>query len=258
MSEKDAKYMSKIDMEGGVADDAVLVVGIANAGLVGNISSDYIIDKLQMKEIGYMNCTKFPPVAVFLDGKVKHPFRLYADSTTNPAKRLVAVSEVPLQKESLHDLAHALMDHVSGLGVTTVVTLIGILVDIVDEIVVLYASDDGMKSRLDEIESIKPIPKGMTFGMEALILNEAIERDINGLALIAPVQKHIPATGSAAKLIEALNEIFPFFNIDVEDLLERDEQIKSKLQELAEQIRNQQNKMSNKQQQGPPASTIFT
>nr|MDO8118130.1 PAC2 family protein [Candidatus Sigynarchaeota archaeon] len=106
---------------------------------------------------------------------------------------------------------------------------------------VFYAAEPEIVERLKAVgDAIKPLPKGMIYGIEAYVLNEALERDLDGFMLIVPVREYIPATRSAAALIDALKNVFNFLKIDTKDLLEQDKAIQSKLQELAEQIRRSQ------------------
>ncbi|MHA1682504.1 MAG: proteasome assembly chaperone family protein [Promethearchaeota archaeon] len=223
----------------GIDSEPVLIVGCANAGLVGSIAASHIIEKMEMVEVAHLNSPLFPPVSVFLDGVLKHPFRIYSTSKDKPSKYFLATTELPLTKDTYHGIAHSLMDFAQNLGIKTVVTLVGFPVQVMEKYDVFFAAEPELIERLNAIESIQPIPKGMIFGIEALILNETLEREVDGFSLIVPVKEMLPATRSAAALIEALNKIFDGLNIDVQDLLDQDDFIQNKLKELAEEIQRQ-------------------
>ena len=239
------------ELRNDVDENAILVLGVANAGLVGNISADYLIEKLSLEEIAYIKCENFPPVSVFLDGRLKHPFRIYTNLENGPSKVFIATSEIPLEKKAFHELAHTLVDYVEELNIKKIITMVGVPVRAIDKYTVLFAAGDSYYNQLNALEKLEPIPKGMVFGLEALVLNETMERDVVGFSLIAPVKQHLPATRSAAELIDRLNEIFDFMNVDTQELIERDEKLQNKLSELAQQIKKQQQALA----QGSGASS---
>jgi uncharacterized protein len=229
----------------GVASDAVVIVGVANAGLVGTIAASHIIEKKKMDEVAHINSAIFPPVSVFIDGVLKNPFRIYADikdakGNMKQATTFVVTSELPLNKETFHEIAHVLVDYLQEMGLKKIVTLVGFPVEEMEKIEVFYAAEPELMGWLKKVEGIQPLPRGMIFGLEALILNETLERELDGFTLIVPVKEYLPATRSAAALIETLNKIFPYLKLDVKELLERDDQLQSKLKELAEQVRKSQ------------------
>ncbi len=231
------------DLKHGADKDAIMIVGVANAGLVGSIAANHIIEKLKMIEVAHVDSATFPPVSVFMDGILKHPFRIYADSKDKPAKVFLATTELPINRETFHDVAHVLVDYIEEMKIDSLVTLVGFPVNEMDDskIDVFYAAEPELVERLKAIgNAIQPLPKGMIYGIEALILNEALERELDGFTLIVPVREYLPATRSAAALIDALNKIYAFLNIDTKDLLDQDKAIQSKLQELAEQIKRSQ------------------
>nr|MDO8086191.1 PAC2 family protein [Candidatus Sigynarchaeum springense] len=233
------------ELSAGISPDAIVIVGIANAGLVGAIAATHIIEKMKLEEVAHIHSSLFPPMSVFIDGILKNPFRIYADLKAPDGKlkratTFVVTSELPLNKETYHEIAHVLVDYIQGLGIKLIVTLVGFPVEEMESIEIFYAAEPELMERLKKVKRIQPLPKGMIFGIEALVLNEALERDIDGFTLIAPVKEYLPATRSAAALIEALNEIFPFLKIEVKELLQRDDQLQAKLKELAEQVRRSQ------------------
>lgn len=248
------------EIKAGVHKDAVMIVGVANAGLVGTIGAAHIIEKMNLKEIAHIHSSLFPPVSVFMDGILKHPFRIYADADDTPCKTIIATSELPLNKETFHEVAHVLVDFAEEIKVRNIVALVGFPVqELVEETDVYFAAEPEIFERLKKIETLKPLPKGMIYGLEALVLNETLERHLDGFCLITPVRDGLPSTRSAAALIEAVNSIFDFINVNVEELLERDKFLQDKLRELAEQIRRSQEP---EQYMQPPAprnvSNLFT
>ncbi len=64
--------LKKIDLSG-----ATFVEGFPGIGLVGPMSISYMIDKLEMECVGYIESTSFPPLISIHKGEPMHPIRLY-------------------------------------------------------------------------------------------------------------------------------------------------------------------------------------
>ncbi|HME54029.1 MAG TPA: PAC2 family protein [Candidatus Lokiarchaeia archaeon] len=247
------------------AEDAVMIVGVANAGLVGSIAAGHLIDKLHPEECAHIYSSNFPPVSVFMDGELKHPFRIYADSkdengNDKPARFFIATSELPMTKDVavLHETAHVLVDYAQELNIKTIVALVGFPVEEFEQYDVFYAAEPEIIEKLKKIEGIQPLPKGMIFGIEALVLNETLEREIDGFALIVPVREMFPATRSAAALIDALKKIFDGLDVDTQELIERDDQLQAKLKELVEQVRRSQGEEYTPPPPSKSVNSLFT
>ncbi|MHA1792987.1 MAG: proteasome assembly chaperone family protein [Promethearchaeota archaeon] len=240
----------------GIDPDAVMVIGAANAGLVGTIAAAHIIEELKLIEVAHINSPMFPPISVFIDGVLKFPFRIYADAEDKPAKIFLATSELPLNREIYHDIAHKLMDFAEDVGIKNIVTIVGFPVQVIDNHDVFFAAEPEIVERLKKIDGLQPLPKGMIYGIEALVLNETLERSLDGFSLIVPVIEVMPATRSAAAAIEALNKIFDFLEIKTQALIERDEFLQKKLKELAEHIQRQRETESGGYVAPPPSKSM--
>lgn len=86
---------------------SVLIAGFPGPGLVGSISTSYIIDKLNMHQIACVESQYISPGVIFIDGKLRHPFRLYANEAGNVC---VLVCEAPLMINGIHSVLDTVMD----------------------------------------------------------------------------------------------------------------------------------------------------
>ena len=62
-----------------VLKSPIVFAGFVGAGLVGPLAVGCMIDKLKMKEIAYLRSKHLPPSTVFMQGRLRHPFRLYSN-----------------------------------------------------------------------------------------------------------------------------------------------------------------------------------
>ena len=77
----------------------LLIAGFPGPGLVGSISINYIIKKLDMQQIFCFESEFIVPGVIFMDGKLHHPFRIYSnvDGTI-----CALVCEAPIMINGMH------------------------------------------------------------------------------------------------------------------------------------------------------------
>ena len=85
----------------------IIFAGFVGAGLVGSIAIDCMIKKLQMKEIAYMRSKYLPPSTVFMNGRLRHPFRFYANKEGTIC---AIICEITLRMEGLYTIAGTILD----------------------------------------------------------------------------------------------------------------------------------------------------
>jgi uncharacterized protein len=222
-----------------INEGATVILGFAGIGLIGPIITNSLIRQIpDMVEIGFVTSEYLPPIAIFYDGILKHPFRLLYSPQSN---LVVGDCEVPFQVSAAYnDLAKticnwALSDDVMA---KEIVIFQGIPQrGIIDDYPVYYAAESDMME-LFEKYGVNKVDKGIIVGPEATILNEALTNRLNAYALFTPVLE-IPTPEGAAAIIEVLNEIYKL-NIDTSKLIEEGKEIKAKMLELAEKAQQYQ------------------
>ena len=60
-------------------DSPILIAGFPGPGLVGLISTSYIINRLHMEQIACVESEYIGPGVIYAEGKLRHPFRLYSN-----------------------------------------------------------------------------------------------------------------------------------------------------------------------------------
>jgi len=213
------------------------VLGFANVGLVGTIAVNTIIEQYNLVQVAHVLSDKFPPVAVFYDGVLKQPFRVYYSKDND---MIVSFCEIPLSEQYYTDIAHTLMNWGVNVGVKDVVILQGLAAENPGEFEnkVFCAAKKEMTEVLEK-HGIEVLPKGIILGLEATILNVCLNSLLEGYALMTPVNPQIPSPEGAAVVLEALNKIY---NLDIktDELKEEGAKIKQKLGEMMQQVQTQQ------------------
>lgn len=102
-----------------------VILGFVGAGLVGGIAVTHVIDELKMKPIANIRSRYMPSSVIFIDGKLRHPFRIYS---TEDGGLCAIVCEVPLLSDGYYPIAARLLDWVEEKGAKEVAVLEGVAV----------------------------------------------------------------------------------------------------------------------------------
>ncbi len=227
--------------------EPLMITAFSGPGLVGMIALNQIIEQLKLTEVAYIHSHHIPPAAVFVDGVLHHPFRIYGGL----AGRLVASScELPVHEHGLYSVASALLDWAQSKSVREIVVLDGIPTETLPEKrEVAYASEAEESRRLQQKE-LAPVRRGVIGGMAGAILSECLVRGMVGIALFTPAPTYIPDPGGAEALVKTLNDLYGL-NVDTKNLMAEEAELKKKLVELSEAYRKQQTSKSEATSPGP-------
>jgi uncharacterized protein len=209
------------------------ILGFAGTGMVGTIVVNELIEQLEMKQIGYVLSEALPPITLFYDGVLKHPFRIYYKENVD---LLVSICEVPFLPGTYTDLARTLMSWALHMGIEDVICIQGMA----DENVfaregpfpVYAAAEETILAKILEFDVKRP-PKGLIMGAEAAILNECLNNQLNGAVFLTPANPKIPTPEGAAAVLERIGKIYGY-QLKTGDLITQGGQIKSSLLELAQ------------------------
>ncbi|QDI88381.1 proteasome assembly chaperone family protein [Candidatus Nitrosopumilus sp. SW] len=206
----------------------VIFAGFVGAGLVGPVAINHIIEKLKMDEIAVMRSKYLPPSTVFMRGRLRHPFRFYANKEGTVC---AIICEITLRMEGLYSLVASILDWATKKGSKEIVILDGVASTEHDDKAYCAAEEDLVRTMADK--DISMIPQGFITGIPGGILNECLVREIQGLTLLAKASRDTTDSGAAATLIEALNRFYDM-NIDTTDLQEEKDRIHSEFSELSQ------------------------
>ena len=206
----------------------IIFAGFVGAGLVGPLAINHIIEQLEMKEIAVMRSKYLPPSTVFMRGRLRHPFRFYADKKGTVC---VIICEITLRMEGLYSLVSTILDWAATKGSKEIVILDGVASSEHDNKAYCAAEEDLVRTMADR--DISMIPQGFITGLPGGILNECLVREIQGIALLAKANKIAPDPAAAATLIEALNRFY-YMNIDTTELTEEKDRLHSEFSELSQ------------------------
>jgi uncharacterized protein len=225
-----------------VPKNSVMIVGFLGPGLVGNIVTNEIVEQLKLEQIGYVITEDLPAIAVFHDGILVHPFRLYYSAQYS---MIIALCEIPFNKSDTYsNLSRLLIDWVNKVGIKEICVIQGLAVEnpIVETYPVYIAAEKEILTRIKKKGALDILPRGLIMGPEAAMLNESLNNKVEAYALLAPVIPQIPDANAAVAILEKLNKLYGI-NINTKKLKDEGEEVSKKLMELSMKTQEQHQDM---------------
>ncbi|MEM3007009.1 MAG: PAC2 family protein [Candidatus Nitrosotenuis sp.] len=209
----------------------IIFAGFVGAGLAGPLAIGYLIEKLRMQEIGFLRSKYLPPSTVFIQGRLRHPFRFY----TNESGTICAViCEVTLRMDGLNSIATTILDWAESKGTKELIILDGVASDEHDNKTFCAAEED--LCRIMSEKGISMISQGFITGIPGSILNECIIRKIRAITLLVRANHTSPDPLAASTLIDAINKVYGL-NIDTAELKKEKEKIGIEFKELSDKYK---------------------
>ncbi|NHJ85188.1 MAG: proteasome assembly chaperone family protein [Asgard group archaeon] len=208
-----------------------IFVGFPGMGLAGAIAAQTISEELKLETIGFVEGLAIPPVAVFLDGYLRHPYRIMGKEGLDIA---VFIGESAVESDGAYYIADAIMDWAMKHGAEEIICLDGFAyLDPNDEAKVYLVAEPETNEKAKKL-NIPPLKSGYIRGFAGAILNKTMITDVEGYAFLVGTRPDLPDPGGAAAIIKTINT-YKHTNINTDTLSEQAESIKKKLQELAHQ-----------------------
>ena len=208
-----------------------ILIGFPGMGLAGAIAVQHISEKLELETIGFVEGTAIPPVAVFLDGYLRHPYRIMGKKGSDIA---IFIGESAVDAEGAYHIANAVIDWAEKRGAEEIICLDGFgYMNPSDEGKVYLVAEPEIKVKAEKLK-IPPLKSGYIKGFAGAILNKTMISDIDGYAFLVGTRPDLPDPGAAASLIQIVNT-YKGISINVDSLNKQSDSIKKKLQELATQ-----------------------
>jgi uncharacterized protein len=211
----------------------LLLCCFPSAGVVGIIVANEIVEQFKMEEIAFVRSKYVPSAAVFLDGRLRHPFRIYANKTKN---LIVVTTELPIAEEGMYAVSSSLLDWAATMGVKETVVLDGIPVQgLPEERKVLFVAEEEKIAELQKFKDMEMLNKGIITGIAGSVLAETLCRSVVGFALLTPAIAVVPDPEAAIQLIQALNKLYRL-GIDFKDLQESADEVRKHMEQVAQQV----------------------
>jgi len=234
-------------------NDAIMIAGFPGPGLVGSMSVSYIIEQAKMHQIGYIDSDFIVPGVIYIGGKLRHPFRIYANEEGTAC---VLVCDAPVILSGIRSVLNSVVVWAKSNGIREIMVLEGMAASNISRgnrrpwiLSNDGRSDDhGYLSRIKG-ENAETKPPAFISGVSGGLLAACLSNEIPCTAILIPSITGIPDPEGAAILIEKTNELANNpFRIDVHQLRNEAEALKRQLQELINSVKKQQQDQQQTQQ----------
>jgi uncharacterized protein len=229
------------DFEDMELQDATVIAGFPSIGLVSTIAANYLIDALNLKQIGCVNSSQFPALSVVHTGEPLSPVRIYAGAQANGEKIVVFVSEFKPKPNLINSISDVIMKWVTEKGCKTLISPEGMVVEgknSEDEHVAdAYAI--GSTERARKTLAAKNIPQfknGIIAGVSGVLLNRGKQSNFDVISILAEAHPNYPDAKAAAAAINMMALIMGV-EINVAPLYEESERIEKQLQKFHKQAK---------------------
>jgi uncharacterized protein len=250
----------------------ILIAGFPEAGLVGSISTSYIIDKLHMNQIACVESEFIVPGVIYAQGKLRHPFRLYSNEKGDVA---VLVCEAPIIIQGMYSVLDTVMKWALHNKVKEVLVLDGIAVEGLpdskrtpiilssdgreaDAANLIHENDSDVKNKEQKVAENGSVYPTTAFvgGMAGGILSSCLSNSIASKAILIYAARGMPDPDGAAILIESLSKITEneSLKIDTQELREQGASLRSKMEKIIQSYAGQQQQEGQQVQGQTPKS----
>jgi len=215
-----------------------LVVGLPDAGLVGVIATEYLIDKLGLKEFAEIYAPEIlPPISHVQDGVAKSPVRIYHNH-----KMIVFHSWIAIPSPSIIPLTKMIVDVAKRYDVSHIISITGLPIQdrLNAEKLNAYwiANQQNLANELQKLGLMEKFGDGYIAGPYAPLLTEASKNSINNFVIVVESFLDLPDPEASANALNILSKYIGF-TINVDELLKEAEDIRDKIKGLMEQTKQE-------------------
>ncbi len=214
---------------------ATLIDGFPSVGLVSSIVANYLIGVLKLEQVGVMDSSFFPTVALVKDGVPLNPVRVYSGSTKG-GRVVVFISEFQPPTDMIKEIAERVLEWGVEQGCSLIVSPEGLIVDReegLDEHVEVYGIGSTPTAHgILEDHGVPIFEEGVITGIAGVLLNEGRKKGFDVISLLAEAHPDYPDARAAARVIETVDRLLLNVNLDTGPLYEEAGRIEEELKTI--------------------------
>ncbi len=217
-----------------------IVEGFPGYGLVGTITTEYLLQHLKCEFIGNFWIEEMPATVVVHDGELVPPIGLYYNKEYN----IVIVHAIMGTVGVEWMLAEYIDEIAKLLQAKEIISIegVGSAGEQENSNAFYYTNEKGKASQLEKI-GVTPLKEGIIVGVTSALL---LKTKTPIVALFADTHSKLPDSKAASKVIEVLDK-YVGLKIDPKPLLETAEKFEEKLKVLLSQSKTANTEMKQKQ-----------
>jgi len=228
--------------------DATVIDGFPSVGLVSSIVANYIVNSLELEQIGILDSIYFPSVALVRKAEPLSTVRIYAGERVKGEEGgdqiVVFISEFQPPNNLIKVISKTILDWIQEQKCRQLICPEGLVIEREgekskpDQDLEVYGigSTKRSKAMLKE-NGIKLFQEGVITGIAGVLLTEGKMRDFDVIGLLAEAHPDYPDARAAATVLEAIDKILLHIKLDPKPLYQEAEGIAAQLKNLQKQTK---------------------
>ncbi|MBI2549081.1 proteasome assembly chaperone family protein [Candidatus Woesearchaeota archaeon] len=206
----------------------VIIQGFPGFGLVGTITTEFLVDHLKTESIGSMYFEKMPAIVAIHDQQVVQPIGIHYSKEHN----LVILHAITASTGQEWNIVDTILTLARDTGASEIISVEGVgSQETVEKPQSFgYSSSPVYMKKLQNI-GLKPLKEGIIMGVTSALL---VKASIPVTCIFAETHSQLPDSKAAAKVVEALDKYLSL-KVDTKPLLKTAEKFEQKIKSLLEQ-----------------------
>src|SRR3989344_3423231 len=212
----------------------IIIQGFPGFGLVGTITTEFLIEHLKTELIGKIEFDDGPVMVAIHENKVVEPLGLFYDKEYN----IVLLHAITASTGNEWDIANTVVKLAKQLEAKEIICVegVGSGAEVVESRAFYYTNKESSKAKFQKI-GISPLKEGIIMGVTGALLLK-----VDGLpmsCIFSETHSNMPDSKAAAKVIETLDKYLGL-NVDPKPLLEQAKKFEEKLKGILQQSKKAQ------------------
>lgn len=204
--------------------NCTLIEGFPGFGLVGTIASEFLLEHLDVEQIGKIVFDEMPAMVAIHESKLVEPLGIFYNKKYN----LVLLHAVTASAGMEWKLSEIVMQLSKQLNVKEIICMEGVGSSEATKTSRVFFYSNKNKDKFKKI-GVDPLKEGIIIGVTGAVLLRA--ENIPVSAIFSETHTNLPDSKAAAKVIEVLDKYLGL-KVDYKPLLQQAEKFESKLKGL--------------------------
>ena len=264
---------------------ATVIDGFPSIGLVSSIVANYLVNALELEQIGIMDSNFFPSISLIRNAQPLNTVRIYASERVRGTDEedvdqiVVFISEFQPPPNLIKPISAAILDWIQEQRCSRLISPEGLVIERPDEDMAVVVQkeeeeeeppeeENDIEAKIKNLElfgvgstptarkllddhDISPFIEGVITGVAGVLLNEGKRRDFDVISLLAEAHSNYPDARAAARIIEVLDRLVLNIHIDSKPLYKEAEAIEMQIKSIRSQAK------SSKVMKAPPSPRMY-
>jgi uncharacterized protein len=262
---------------------ATVIDGFPSIGLVSSIVANYLVNALELEQIGIMDSNFFPSISLIRNAQPLNTVRIYASERVRGTDEedvdqiVVFISEFQPPPNLIKPISAAILDWIQEQRCSMLISPEGLVIERPDEEMAEVEEEEkepeeeeanDIQSKIRNLElfgvgstptarslleehDISPFVEGVITGVAGVLLNEGKRRDFDVISLLAEAHSNYPDARAAARIIEVLDRLVLNIHIDSKPLYKEAEAIELQIKSIRSQAK------TSKVMKAPPSPRMY-